>query len=247
MVPMAVLLVALPALSPVSAPDPRCFEIRTYYAEPGKLDGLNARFRNTTVRLFRKHGIENIGYWVPLDNQQNKLVYVVAFPSREARDAAFAAFGKDPEWQRAAKESEANGRLVTRITSQFLTATDYSPAIKRSAIRGDRLFELRVYTAAPGKLESLNGRFRDHTLRLFRKHGMTSIAYWTPSGQEQGMNDTLIYLLAHKSRASAEKSWRAFGADPEWVNAKADSERDGALVDKVEATFMAPMDFSPIR
>ena len=243
-----VALCAIAALPPAeSARDPRCFEIRTYYAEPGKLDGLNARFRTATVRLFRKHGIENIGYWMPVDNAQNKMVYVIACPSQEARDASFAAFVKDPDWQKAARESEANGKLVTRITSQFLTATDYSPAIRRSSARGDRLFEMRIYTAAPGKLDALNARVRDNTVRLFRKHGMTSIGYWTPTGQEQGMNDTLIYLLAHKSREAADKSWREFGQDPEWTRVRTESERDGRLVDKAESIYMTPTDYSPIK
>src|SRR5512144_289865 len=97
--------------------DNRIFELRTYYAMPGKLDALNARFRNHTLMLFRRHGMTNIGYWVPQDNKENVLIYVLAFPSREARDKSFAEFVADPEWKRAAAESEKDGPLVQKITS----------------------------------------------------------------------------------------------------------------------------------
>ncbi|MBT4901231.1 MAG: NIPSNAP family protein [Verrucomicrobia bacterium] len=104
----------------------RVFEIRTYYANEGKLDALLARFRDHTVALFKKHGMTNVGYWVPADNKENKLVYMLAFPSREARNKAFKAFGADPDWQKAYKESTKDGRLVKKIVNDFLTGTDFS-------------------------------------------------------------------------------------------------------------------------
>src|SRR5882762_4371713 len=88
------------------AEDTRLFEMRTYYAAPGKLDDLNARFRNHTTKLFEKHGIENIGYWTPIENKDNKLVYILAYPSKEAHDQSWKAFGADPDWKRARSESE---------------------------------------------------------------------------------------------------------------------------------------------
>src|SRR5437588_12588494 len=110
--PLLPLLCALIALflsvARSSAEDTRLFELRTYYAEPGKLDDLNARFRNHTTKLFEKHGMENIGYWTPVDNKENKLIYMLAFPSKEARDRSWKAFGADAEWKQVAKESEAN-------------------------------------------------------------------------------------------------------------------------------------------
>lgn len=112
------------------AKDSRCFEIRTYIAAPGKLEELHARFRNHTVKLFKKHGMEIVGFWGPTDKEkgsENTLVYVLAFPSREARDKAFRDFGADPEWQQARKDSEKNGRLTEKIESVILMATDYSP------------------------------------------------------------------------------------------------------------------------
>jgi hypothetical protein len=107
----------------------RVFELRTYTAPEGKLDALNARFRDHTTRLFAKHGMTNIGYWVPSDapKSQDTLVYILAYPSREAAKASWAAFQKDPEWQKARTESEANGRLTTKVESVFMEPTGYSP------------------------------------------------------------------------------------------------------------------------
>lgn len=116
--------------SPSIAKDSRAFEMRTYYAAPGKLEALNARFRDHTCALFKKHGMEIVGFWIPMDKEQgaeNKLVYILAHKSREAAKKSFADFGKDPEWQKARAESEANGKLVEKVESVFLSATDYSP------------------------------------------------------------------------------------------------------------------------
>jgi hypothetical protein len=105
------------------------FEIRTYYTHEGKLDALNARFRNHTVKLFTKHGMTNIGYWTPQDGPLagNTLIYILAHDSREAAKKSWDAFRADPEWQKVRTESEAAGPIVSKIDSVFLQATDYSP------------------------------------------------------------------------------------------------------------------------
>jgi hypothetical protein len=110
----------------------------------------------------------------------------------------------------------------------------------------DRYFEMRTYIAAPGKLDQLHARFRDHTNKLFVKHGMTLIGYWTPADGDAAKN-TLIYILAYPSKEAREKSWKGFTGDPEWNKAKTASEVDGKLVDKVESVFLKPTDYSPIR
>jgi hypothetical protein len=107
----------------------RIFELRTYTAPEGKLGELHARFRDHTLRIFKKHGMENIIYFAPQDAplSQNTLIYLLAHPSREAADRNWAAFGKDPEWQKVAQESQVNGKIVAKVESVFLDATDYSP------------------------------------------------------------------------------------------------------------------------
>ncbi|WP_161815239.1 NIPSNAP family protein [Steroidobacter agaridevorans] len=109
-----------------------------------------------------------------------------------------------------------------------------------------RVFEIRTYTTAPGKLQELHRRFREHTLKLFERHGMVNIAYWTPQDPKAASN-TLIYVLAHKNREAAAQSWAAFGADPEWKKVRAASEANGPIVIKVESTFVQATDFSPMK
>jgi hypothetical protein len=109
-----------------------------------------------------------------------------------------------------------------------------------------RVFELRTYHAAPGKMKSLHARFRDHTNKLFEKHGMTIIGFWNPADPEKA-EQTLIYILAFPSKEAADKSWQAFRDDPEWKAAKEASEQDGKLVDKVESVYLNPTDYSPLK
>lgn len=109
-----------------------------------------------------------------------------------------------------------------------------------------RVFEVRTYTAAPGKFDALNKRFRDHTVRLFTKHGMTHVGYWIPADPPLSEN-TLIYVLAHSSREAAKKSWDAFRSDPDWIKARDESQKDGSLTTKVESVFLNPTDYSPIK
>jgi hypothetical protein len=109
-----------------------------------------------------------------------------------------------------------------------------------------RLFEMRIYTAAEGKLDALNARFREHTNRLFVKHGMALIGYWTPVEGPEAKN-TLVYMLAYPSREAREKSWEGFRKDPEWTAAREASEKAGKLVEKVDSKFLTPTDYSPIK
>jgi hypothetical protein len=108
-----------------------------------------------------------------------------------------------------------------------------------------RIFEMRTYHAAPGKMDALNARFRDHTNKLFKKHEMEIIGFWQPTDPTKA--DLLIYILAYPSKEAAEKSWKAFRDDPDWIKAKDASEKDGKLVDKVDSVFMNPTDYSPIK
>ena len=106
------------------------------------------------------------------------------------------------------------------------------------------VYELRVYHAAPGKLGDLLTRFSQHTTKLFDKHGMKNIAYWTPVDEPQ-RSDTLIYILQHPSREAAADNWKSFQDDPEWKSVQEKSEANGKLVEKVDSTFLALTDFSP--
>jgi hypothetical protein len=109
-----------------------------------------------------------------------------------------------------------------------------------------RVFEMRTYYAHPGKMPDLHERFRKHTNKLFVKHGMTLIGYWSPIDTVEA-EKKMVYILAYPSKAAAEKSWAAFRADPDWKTAREASEMNGPLVAKVDSVFLNPTDYSPIK
>lgn len=241
----------------VHAADSPVYELRIYTCHEGKLDALLARFRDHTCKLFEKHGMKNVGYWVPVDEENGSkttLIYILEHKSRDAAKASFKAFGADPEWQAAAKASEANGKIVAKIESIFMTTTDYSPPL--AIAKGDkpRVFEMRTYTTPEGKLDALHARFRDHTMKLFSKHGMSHLAYWVPVDANKGAGTKLFYILSHASKEAGLASFTAFRADPEWIKAKAASEEanGGPLTiqpqaEGVKSVYMKATDFSPIQ
>lgn len=118
-----------------------------------------------------------------------------------------------------------------------------APAVEQAQ---SRVFELRTYTANPGKFEAMKNRFRDHILPLFKKHNLTVVGFWSPADAPASEN-TLIYILAHESREAAKKNWAAFSADPVRKQVWADTEKDGPINMKVESVYMNPTDFSPIK
>ena len=129
--------------------------------------------------------------------------------------------------------------LVLGASLQGLRAAD-APA-------AGRVFEIRTYHTFPGRLDALNKRFREHTLKMFEKHGMTNVAYFTPQ-DSPARESTLIYVISHPSRAAAAKHWEEFGNDPEWKKIAADSEADGGkIVEKVESIFVDATDYSPLH
>ncbi len=226
------------------------YELRTYTTNDGKLDDLNTRFRDHTVRLFKRHGMRSVGYWVPADEPQSKntLVYILRHKSREAAKKSWKAFLADPDWRAAYKKSEADGRILAkRPESKYMNLTDYSPSSSRDKTSSEAVFELRIYKTNEGKLDNLNARFRDHTVKLFKRHGMKSVSYWTPADEPDSQN-TLIYVLRHQSREAAKKSWDSFRNDPQWKKVARESQKDGRfLSSSPQSTYMKATDYSAIR
>lgn len=229
----------------------RVFELRTYTTEAGRLPALLARFRDHTVKLFEKHGMKNVGYWTPADAKdgaENKLIYLLEHRSREAATAAWKAFGADPEWQAARAKSEASGKIVSKVEFLFLAPTDFAKPMEAGNGSGAaRSFELRTYRAPEGKLADLDARFRNHTVTLFTKHGMTNLGYFHPTDAAKGASTTLVYFLAYPSREAAAVAWKAFRDDPNWVKARTESEKNGKLTAQVDSVYLVPVDFSRIR
>lgn len=137
-----------------------------------------------------------------------------------------------------------NRRFATVVTTALLLSGLAGVTVAVAA-DAQRVFELRTYTAAPGKMDALNARFREHTIGLFEKQGMEVIGFWQPTGEE-GAN-TLVYLMAYPSQEKRDAMWKAFGEDPEWKKVYAESQKDGPLVTKVESKMLGPTDYSPMK
>ena len=149
----------------------------------------------------------------------------------------------------ASMRTIVGGALVAALLSggAVLVRAQQETPVSPSIAKDTRLFEMRTYYAAPGKFEALHSRFRDHTNRLFRKHGMTLIGYWVPTEKAKGADNTLVYILAYPNKEVREKAWAGFAKDPEWTQAKTASEVNGKLVDKVDVLFLNATDYSPIK
>jgi hypothetical protein len=134
-----------------------------------------------------------------------------------------------------------------KIASSILALIlGFGLSISAQAEDNGKVFELRTYTSAPGKLDDLQSRFRDHTTRIFAKHGMKVIAYWTPTDPEKA-NDTLIYVLEHASQVAADQSWQSFAEDPEWAAGSEASNANGRILTKVVREYMKATDYSPMQ
>jgi len=213
------------------------YESRIYSAVPGKLPAVNDRFAKHTMGFFKKHGIGMLGFWTDEIGTSNRLTYILTFDSMADREKKWTAFQADPGWHQVRSETEAGGPIVDHVVNAFMRLTPYSPQPQmRSNIQ-----ELRIYDAMPGKMQSLHDRFANHTMGLFEKHGMANIGYWT---ETFGTSNRLVYMLGYPSLADREKSWAAFAADPDWQNARAESEKDGPLVAKLSNIILRPTAYS---
>lgn len=119
-------------------------------------------------------------------------------------------------------------------------------ALRADEASATRVFEIRTYYTHPGRLDALHKRFRDHTMKLFEKHGMTNVGYWVPQ-DAPAHDNTLIYVISHASRDQAKKNWQAFSADPDWKKVAAESEQDAKIVERVDKVFVDATDYSPLR
>lgn len=234
-----------------SKKDTYLYELRVYHCHPGRAAALHTRFQKRTIGIFKRCGMEVMGFW-DVNGKENDVVYMVRHKNRDAREKAWKAFGKDPEWTLAVKESEEkDGPIVAKADTYLFNATDFSPAVKTGQKGDARLYELRTYTSSPGNLERLVQRFRGGTVKLFEKHGMENSVYGTLDADQPAAKETLIYLLVHKSEAARNESFKNFGSDPEWRAHLAKSEQDagGPLTAPggVKSELLKPTSYSPMR
>ncbi len=217
--------IALTFLGSAGAADPatektgKLYELRFYTTHPGKLPDLHARFRDHTMKLFEKHGMENIIYWNVSQGTKedgadadNMLVYVIAHKDEAAKDASWKAFINDPEWKAVAAKSEENGKILAkRPRAIFMREAEFSAIdepVNKDSDAPARLWELRQYNDGPERVPHTVERFGSGEKELFTKNGMETVKFWTATD-----NSAFIYLLAHKNKAAAEASWKGFFAD----------------------------------
>ena len=226
------------------------YELRIYQASEGRFQHLIKRFREHTDRIFKKHGLKALGYWIPTDGsvkKRRKFVYLLQHPSRYEAYRNWTNFFNDKEWERVMDKPEFQGLLSEKPTSIFLSLNDYSVAARNDIEKPGGSFELRTDVVNPGKLPMLNARFRKHTTSLFNQHGIQNVSYWTPFDQPDS-KDTLIYLVHHANRKQADLNWEAFGQDPEWKKVARESQIQGKLLARPpERLYLKALDFSPLR
>jgi hypothetical protein len=257
-------------MTPVSATDPdlaqepprrlapehalRLYDFRVFQASPGRLDALQARIRDHQIPLLEQHGVFTQGVFVPAGENPNQLMYLLTAAEESVPLAkGWADFQEDPKWLEVLAETDKNGKLVAHEGYQRLRTTHWSPEFKSEKSAKPRVFELRTYTCPDyGKRSALSRRFRDHTMKLFEKHGMQNIVYWFPDEDEPEARQKLVYLLAHESQDAAKKSFAAFRSDPDWLAAKKASEQaaGGSLTNPekgVVSEFLVPTEYSPLK
>ena len=232
----------------------KLYELRIYTANPGKLDALNTRFRDHTLKLFEKHGIESLYYWTVVEGAEgedpaNLLVYIVAHKDKAAADAAWQAFLADPEWQEVARKSEEGGRILAGPpVSIYMEAVAIPTGESAAEPTAGRIFELRKYNTGPDGLAGTIDRFNGGEADLFRKHGMQTLHFWSALDKS-----SFIYLLAHKDRETARTSWQGFFAEfrafMEKLNAGKPAPAGGAPAAPPRMTseirYLSPTDYSP--
>ena len=213
-------------------------EMRIYDAMPGKMGDLNSRFANHTIGFFKDHGIGIVGFWTEVIGISNRLTYMLSFDSMADREKKWAAFQANEGWHQARAESEKDGVLVASVQNSFLRLTPYSPEPKVSTT----LQELLISNAMPGKLSALHDQFANHTIGMFKKHGIENIGYWTA---DVGTSNQLVWMIGYPSMGHREKGMDAMSTDPDWKKARAESDRDGILVRLTQSVVLRPTEYSP--
>jgi hypothetical protein len=228
------------------------FDFRIFHASPGKLDALHARLRDHQIPLLEQHRILTLAVFVPAgENPQQVVCLVTAAEDLHSLIADWADFRRDPKWHGIVAETDRDGRLVAAESFQRLIRTYWSPRFPPATPVESGIYELRTYNCPDASRQNaLKIRFRNHTMRLFEKHGMRNLVYWVPD-EPPASQQQLVYLLGHESQEAAEESFAAFRQDPEWLAVKEASEKPfvGPLTveNGIQSQFLVPTEYSPLK
>ena len=223
------------------------FELRLYSVTSNKLGGVLERFRDTVEPVRRKHGIDTVGYWTSGTTNGDKFIYLMTAASKQEMQFREKEFGADAQFKEGYAASNAKyGKTVDAILALPLSA----PADAKfdfTANQKLRVFELRIYSVPPGKLDAFRNRWRDSAVPIYDRHGLHSIGWWLADTRDAEGNNQFVAILAGESLESIQKSITAFHQDPEWQRIEKETERDGKLRSGVEALRMLPTDFSSLK
>ena len=273
---IAIFILAGTAAMAQSPSASKLYELRSYVSEPGRQSDVLKLMADGSVPFMAKHSLTLVGAWTSIDPKDERVFMLISHKDKASCDTATAALQNDAGWKEVIQKSMVNGvKPVKSFERVFLSVNDYSPALDVKQI-GGRVFELRTYIATKGNLPALNARFKNHTLGLFSKHGMTNILYCSALDGEQltsaklleavspmdnasadldanlpAAGNSLVYIIAHASPEAAKASFAKFGGDEEWTKVRKASEAaaGGPLTVKggVKSLFLKPTSFSPIN
>jgi hypothetical protein len=206
------------------------YELRVYFANPGMLDKLVSRFEHHTFHFFAKHKMQVVGLWLPLNNSENKLIYILSFRDQKAYEKSWEDFKNDPEWIAIKEQSSRDGELVASMKTMIMHTFDFSP--DHLTLGEHHLFELQTYKIAPNNLELLRPMLGQRDVRLFQKNQVSIIKYWEAAEQGGDKSNLLICLLVHRIQKEGQE---------------ADKTGNIFLPGLVTSEYLQAMSFSPLK
>jgi hypothetical protein len=233
---------------PARAADQHYYELRLYTVTSNKLDGVLERFRETVEPVRRKHGISTVGYWsAPGTTNGGTFAYLLAAASKEELQKQEKGFGADAGFKKGyAASNQKHGKTVDKIVALPLsvsadTKLEFTPG------KIPRVFDLRLYSVLPGKLDAFRNRWRDFVVPIYELHGLHSLGWWVAEKKDADGNDQFVVLLAGESLDAIQQSIAAFHKDAEWQRVEKETEKNGKLRSAVEAFKMKAADFSSLK
>ena len=237
------------ALSAIAADaNPGYYELRIYAVTSNKLGAVLERFRETVEPVRQKHGIKTVGYWsAPGTTNGGTFAYLLTAVSQEELHKRETAFGADPQFKAGyAASNQKHSKTVDQILTLPLTV-DAMAKFDFTASQKPRVFDLRIYSILPGRLDAFRNRWRDQAVPIYERHGLHSIGWWVAEKKDVDGNDQFVCLLAGETLDAIQKSIGAFHKDADWQRVEKETERHGNLRLAVAAYKLIPANFSTVR